>query len=151
MRSSPTSSSSATICARAVRMPCPISTLPGNTVTVPSRLMRSQRSSRRLAFKLPGSLRGAAAGVSLISFLVTRHLSLVTGLPAGHVLSSAFNGTQDPKMRAAAAQVALQGCANFRVRRARIGVEQGLGGHDDAGRAVAALRCLLGNERLLQG
>jgi hypothetical protein len=56
-----TSSSSATICVSAVRMPCPSSTLPVNTVTVPSGLMRSHASRRRLEFRLPGSTAAAGA------------------------------------------------------------------------------------------
>src|SRR5258708_2491692 len=47
MRSSGTSSSSAAICASAVRMPCPSSTFPVTIVTVPS---RSRRTRRMAAF-----------------------------------------------------------------------------------------------------
>jgi hypothetical protein len=59
MRSTATSSSSATIWVNAVNIPCPISTLPGNTVIVPSALMRSHRSRRLFASRLPGSSRRA--------------------------------------------------------------------------------------------
>ena len=58
MRSTSTSSSSATICVSAVRMPWPNSTLPVKIVTVPSALMRSQPSSIRLVLRLPGSTAG---------------------------------------------------------------------------------------------
>ena len=53
-RSGSTSSSSDTICVSAVRMPCPSSTLPVKKVTVPSALMRSHASRRRLVLRLPG-------------------------------------------------------------------------------------------------
>src|ERR1700694_2784330 len=46
MRSSGTSSSSAAICASAVRMPCPSSTFPVTIVTVPSRSKRTRRMAR---------------------------------------------------------------------------------------------------------
>jgi hypothetical protein len=59
-RASGTSSSSAAIWASAVTMPCPSSTLPVNTVTLPSALMRSQASSVRLVCRLPGSRAGPA-------------------------------------------------------------------------------------------
>ena len=58
-RASGTSSSSAAIWASAVTMPCPSSTLPVNTVTLPSALMRSQASSMRLVCRLPGSRAGS--------------------------------------------------------------------------------------------
>ena len=56
-----TSSSSATICVSAVRMPWPSSTLPVNMVTVPSASIRNQLSSCRLPFRLPGSTAAAGA------------------------------------------------------------------------------------------
>ncbi len=54
-RSRLTSSSSAAICAMAVSMPCPSSTLPLNTVTVRSALNRTQRSRRGVVLRLCGS------------------------------------------------------------------------------------------------
>jgi hypothetical protein len=59
-RTSGRSSSSAAICASAVRMPCPSSTLPAKIVAVPSASMRSQASSMRFWSRLPGSFAGAA-------------------------------------------------------------------------------------------
>jgi hypothetical protein len=53
-----TSSSSAHSCVKAVRMPCPSSTLPVSSVTVPSALMRIHASSLRFEERLPGR-RGA--------------------------------------------------------------------------------------------
>ena len=47
-RSSGKSSSSAAICANAVKMPWPSSTLPVQTVALPSAVIRIQASSRRL-------------------------------------------------------------------------------------------------------
>ena len=67
MRASGRSSSSAAIWASAVRMPWPSSTLPVNTVAVPSALIRSQPSSLRLVCRLPGSRGGSCpSGVSRI-------------------------------------------------------------------------------------
>ena len=54
MRARSTSSSSATICASAVVMPCPSSTLPVNTVTAPATSIASHASSWRLVCRLPG-------------------------------------------------------------------------------------------------
>ncbi len=54
-RASGRSSSSAAICRSAVRMPCPSSTLPVNTVALPSGSIRIQASSLRLPPRLPGS------------------------------------------------------------------------------------------------
>src|SRR5260221_185536 len=58
-RPSGTSSSSAAIWASAVTMPCPSSTLPVNTVTLPSALMGNQASSLRWGCRLPGGSGGA--------------------------------------------------------------------------------------------
>ena len=54
------SSSSAAICANAVKIPCPSSTLPVKIVAEPSASMRSQASSMRFLSRLPGSFPGAA-------------------------------------------------------------------------------------------
>ncbi len=54
-------------------------------------------------------------------------------------------------MRAAAAQVAVEGLPHLGIGGLRIAVEQRLGAHDDPGDAVAALRGLLLDERVLQG
>src|SRR3954465_8946469 len=56
MRVNATSSSSAAICAMAVTAPWPSSTLPENTVTEPGGSNRTQRSSRGLALRSPGSI-----------------------------------------------------------------------------------------------
>ena len=57
-----TSSSSAAICASAVTMPCPISTLPGETVTCPCAENFSQDDSFGLAARLTGNLDGGGEG-----------------------------------------------------------------------------------------
>src|ERR1700759_3196470 len=69
-RDSETSSSSAAICANAVKMPWPISTLPGRIVTRPALLNSSHCESRRLPFKLPGSCLPEAAGAKVVSLSV---------------------------------------------------------------------------------
>src|SRR5436309_628468 len=57
-----TSSSSAAICASAVTMPCPISTLPGETVTCPCAENLSHDDSFGFAARLTGSLGEDGAG-----------------------------------------------------------------------------------------
>src|SRR4029450_5311821 len=56
------SSSSAAICASAVTMPCPISTLPGETVTCPALENFSHDDNFGLAARLTGNLGGEGAG-----------------------------------------------------------------------------------------
>ncbi|MGY4293378.1 hypothetical protein ACVWXN_001473 [Bradyrhizobium sp. i1.4.4] len=62
----PTSSSSAAICASAVTMPWPISTLPGEIATPPSPLNRTQDDSFGLAARLTGSF-GTGDGTLMTS------------------------------------------------------------------------------------
>src|SRR3954447_16845488 len=56
------SSSSAAICASAVTMPCPISTLPGETVTCPVLENFSQDDSSGFAARLTGNDGGGGEG-----------------------------------------------------------------------------------------
>ena len=63
MRPGSTSSSSAAICISAVTAPWPISTLPVQTVTLPSAPICSQASSRRLVCRLPGRRLGCGGVV----------------------------------------------------------------------------------------
>src|SRR5215475_13743517 len=56
------SSSSAAICASAVTMPCPITTLPGETVTCPVLENFSHDDNFGLAARLTGNLGGDGAG-----------------------------------------------------------------------------------------
>ena len=111
MRSRPMSSSSAAICASAVRMPWPISTLPGLSSTKPSGSKRSQRDSRGLAFRLTGS---CAAG--------------------GHVglLGRAQHRPHDAVVGAAAAQVAIERGAHLAFAGVGIALQQRGGGDQDA-------------------
>src|SRR4029450_1440234 len=60
------SSSSAAICASAVTMPCPISTLPGETVTCPVLENFSHDDSFGFAARLAGSPGGEGAGAGLL-------------------------------------------------------------------------------------
>src|SRR5580704_3821376 len=53
-------------------------------------------------------------------------------------------------MRAAAADVVVERQGDLMARRRRVSVEQGLGGDQDAGQAIAALSGLLVEKRLLQ-
>src|SRR5215470_13344892 len=160
MRSSGRSSSSAAICANAVTMPWPSSTLPVNTVAVPSALMRIQPSSLRLFCKLPGRRSCPTASLGSREKATTsapkpavnwRRLKagvFMSGPPVGP------DGTQhrasDAVMGAAAAEIACERRAHIRLVRLRIAVEQLLGRHDHAVGTVAALRRLLLNEGRLQ-
>jgi hypothetical protein len=56
------SSSSAAICASAVTMPCPISTLPGETLTCPLLEIFSHDDSFGFAARLTGSAGGEGEG-----------------------------------------------------------------------------------------
>ena len=132
MRSSATSSSSAAICAIAVTMPCPISTLPERMVTavgvepdpaVEARV-RLEVRGKRGALTCAGASRNAAAARR-----IARRMR--TCVPQRHRLRSS-----------AAAISASLGSRFFR--------EQRLRRHHDAVDAVAALRRLLVEERLLQ-
>src|SRR4030088_2472717 len=160
-RPSGTSSSSAAIWASAVTMPCPSSTLPVNTVALPSASMRIQASSMRFVCRLPGSV-GCWANATFGSSekTTTRAPSpavksrretigaFMSAPPRG--LGGAQHRTHDPVMGAAAAQVERQPFAHLRFGGMRRAVEDGFGAHDHAVDAVAALRRLLGDEGLLQ-
>src|SRR5678816_1165883 len=163
-RDSGTSNSSAAICASAVRIPCPSSTLPVNTVAVPSALMRIQASSMRLPPRLPGSGRGccAAAGSSVkASTMPPKHVpsplaksrrlreTFMSRPP--HLVGGAHDRAHDAVMRPAAAEVRGKRLAHVHLARFRVAVEQRLGAHDHAVDAIAALHGLLGDEGALQG
>src|SRR5688572_648805 len=114
-----TSSSSAAICASAVRMPCPSSTLPLAMDTVPSG-SKCTRCDRRRASD-------SAAGFS----------------------ASIEDRLHHAVVRTAAAQVLVEGGADLAFPGFGIVREQSHGCHDDATHAVAALRRLMPLERLL--
>src|SRR5437868_4707511 len=121
-----TPSSSAAICASAVLMPWPRSTLPLAIVTVPSRSKCTRCVSRRAS----ASARCESSG-------------LFMRCPE-HRLHHAV-------MRAAAAEVLVERRANLGFRRALAGGEQRRRADRDAAHAVAALRRLLGDQRSLHG
>src|SRR5256885_14300791 len=68
----------------------------------------------------------------------------------GHRLGRALDGADNSQMRSAAAQILRERGANLRVGGLAVGLQQGCGLHDHAVDAVAALRGLLVDERLLQ-
>src|SRR5262245_388673 len=160
MRPSGRSISSATICLSAVRMAWPSSTLPVNTVAVPSALMRIQPSSLRLFCRLPGRRSGPAASFGSREKATTsapkpavnwRRLkagAFMSGPPVGP--GGAQHRANDAVMGAAAAEIACERRAHIRLVRLRIAVEQLLGRHDHAVGTVAALRGLLLDEGGLQ-
>src|SRR5262249_8950197 len=161
MRSSGRASSSAANWRSAGRIPCPSSTLPVNTVAVPSALMRSQPSSRRLVCRLPGrraaSWASVTAGSSVKATTIAprpvvnrRRLMAIFISRPPHLGRGVQDRRDDPIVGAAAAQVAVQAGPAVLLARVRIAVEQRLGGHDHAVDAVTALSRLLGDEGALQ-
>src|SRR5512147_502892 len=74
------SSSSAAICASAVTTPCPISTLPGETVTCPLLEIFSHEDSFGFAARLTGNLGGVGAGAGW--FILAPFLPPRAALPA---------------------------------------------------------------------
>src|SRR5881296_2147457 len=64
--------------------------------------------------------------------------------------SGPLDGSEDPQVASATAQDAVQRPPDLRLRGMRVFVEQHFGIHDHAVHAVAALRRLLVNERLLE-
>src|SRR5437016_2694426 len=161
-RPSGRSSSSAAIWASAVTMPCPSSTLPVHTVALPSAPMRIQASSMRLVCRLPGSGAGCCASATFGS---SEKATTMAPTPAvnsrremmgafmsdpPHRLGRAHHRAHDAVMGAAAAEIEHQPFAHLRLGRVWGAVQNGLGGHDHAVDAIAALRRLLVDESLLQ-
>src|SRR5438132_3296897 len=122
--SSATPSSSAAICASAVRMPCPSSTLPLAIETVPSRSKWTLCVRRRAS--------ESRSGVSTGLFMRGLHY-----------------GFHHPVVRTAAAQVLVERRANLLFGRFPINSKQSRSRHGDAAHAITALRRLLGDQRLL--
>src|SRR4051794_9430526 len=106
----------------AVVIPCPSSTLPDATVTVPSRSKCTRCVNRR------------APAVSTRSFMSGLH-----------------DGAYDAIVRPAAAQVFVERVADFLLAGPLVAFEQRGRGNRDAAHAVAALGGLLVDERLLHG
>src|SRR5262245_2184756 len=68
-----------------------------------------------------------------------------------HLPGRALHGADDAVVRGAAAEVPVQRLLDLGLRWSRVPVEQGLGRHDHAVAAEAALAGLLGDERALEG
>src|SRR5262245_19401994 len=68
-----------------------------------------------------------------------------------HLPGRALHGADDAVVRGAAAEVPVQRLLDLGLRRSRVAVEQGLGRHDHAVAAEAALAGLFGDERALEG
>src|SRR5262245_28673443 len=158
--SSGTSSSSATICRSAMRIPVPRSTLPVYIVTVPSvwtarnestwsratgfawRAVWAQTSDARLkdTTRAPLPMRNSRRVVS----------SIAMSGPPFHQRRGALHGGDDSLVGPAAAEVVLERLPNVSVGRARRPrIEEGRRLHHHAVDAVAALRRLLVDERPL--
>src|SRR6516225_118416 len=160
-RDSGRSSSSAAICASAVRMPCPSSTLPVKTVALPSALMRIQASSRRLPCKLPGSRSWPRADLGSSEKATTSAPRAVVN--SRRLKTGAFTAlcppvrvrrpqhrTNDACVGAATAKIPGERRAHVCLGRPRIAIEQLFRRHDHAIDAVAALGRLLLHEGTLQ-
>src|SRR6185369_7619706 len=156
-RSSATSSSSATICGSATRRPVPRSTLPVYIVTVPSRWMARKLStwSRATGLAWARTSRGARLKATTRAPVPSRNSRRVVSSVAisgllSHQRRGALDGGDDALVRAAAAEVVLQRLPDLALRRAGLPRrEERRGLHDHAVDAVAALRRLLLDERLL--
>src|SRR5262245_10517703 len=133
-------------------MPWPSSHLPVNTVTVPLALMRTQPSSMRLVLRLPGRLGRAACCASTDGMLqlkptvmapaVLRKLRRAVEVFMSCLPRSTLDRAHDAVVGSAAAEVGRQCFPDLCFGRFRRLIQQRLGGHDHAVRAVAALRCL---------
>src|SRR5215203_394123 len=172
MRATGTSSSSATICRSAVDTPVPSSTLPAYTVMRSSRAMTSHESSWSAAGavaveRLPNAPALASRGASVNPMTNTPVLLrnsrretlpdvmlLMSALPSGWCRCAApgrpSDRAHDAHVRAASTQVRRERRRDLIACRARRLREQGCGAHDHPVHAVAALRGLLVDERLLQ-
>src|SRR5438105_8032198 len=78
------SSSSAAICASAVTMPCPISTLPGETMTCPCAENFSQDDSFGFAARLTGKPGGGGEGAGCFILRPSRLLRAALPAPCGY-------------------------------------------------------------------
>src|SRR5215469_6443594 len=169
MRLTDTSSSSATICASAVTVPVPISTLLVKTVIVPSAPTANQESSAcgsrsPLGNRLEGDCakRLLAVGkrlkltisapVPLRNCLRESSIVFISLPPSLYLLSRrALHRAQNPRVGAATAEVSGQRFLDLTIRGLWIGIEQHLGAHDHAVDTIAALHRLLIDKSLLQG
>src|SRR5215510_11577362 len=166
-RSNFTSSSSATIWPMATSTPWPMSILPKNAVTLPSGRMAIQESSSSgsnggLPSPTPlvwARAMGTVPGIitlttrAPLAFRKSRREVWVRsiGRPLRHRSGGgALDRAQDRHVRSAAALEPDQRVADLTVARLRLVAEQRGGGHHPARQTIAALRDLLGDERLLE-
>src|SRR5207253_6806431 len=163
MRSRGTSSSSPTMWRMAMRPPVPMSTLPTKRVTEPSACTARNESTASGASDLPRK-RSAPATVwaearptpsspspttrtpPAARKLRREMLSAATSPPSRGRRSGAQHGANHAGVAAAAAEVAGEGLPHLLLARPARPREEGARGHDHAGRAIAALRSLLGDE-----
>src|SRR4029079_1681741 len=157
-------SSSAAICGMAIRSPCPRSTLPQNSVTVPSPLTASKASTSlesRIRFATAalcarprvGSPASAKPTVIAPPLRMARREKL--RVLTGAFMSASPSGcrharAQPPHVGAATAQVAVECRADVRLARLLVALQERGSAHDHSVCAVAALRDLLIDEGGLQ-
>src|SRR5262245_45241127 len=153
-------SSSAAICRMAIRKPCPRSTLPQNTVTVPSPFTAKKPSTSfgsRMRGELPPSSAKRSSPRPLNAKAMVSAPPLRTarrdtrGGLMGTVISASrtrrrHDGSDNSDVSAAAAQIPIERGANFVFGGLGCLGEQRNGTHDHTARAVAALRHLIFNE-----
>ena len=132
-----TSSSSAAIWASAVTMPCPISTLPGETITCPSGENRTHDDSTGFAARLTGNLARGGGGRGL------GHRAAISAAARSTARTMRLCEPQRQRLRSSAALTSSPVGFGFRIKSCR-------GAHQYAGNAIAALQGLLGDERALQ-
>src|SRR5437588_3689786 len=160
MRSGGTSSSSPTIWRIAMRPPVPMSTLPTKIVTEPSAWTARYESTTSGASGLPRN-RSALGTLWAIARRPSRKATTSSppvarkarreSISAPSLGGGAQHRANDARVAPAAAEVASQRLPHLLLARARGVREQRARGHHHAGRAVAALRGLLGDERRLDG
>src|SRR5262245_44412692 len=161
-----TSSSSATIWPMARSVPWPPSILPKNSVTFPSRPIHNQESRSVGCFTPAVAPIAACARTSVgppIETAMTRAPVLCSivrrdsensvfafiGSSSRHRVGCTTHGAHDRRMRAASALEPLERRLDLGIGRLLLGVEERRRRHDPAVDAVAALRNLLLQERLL--
>src|SRR5215510_7658772 len=166
-RSTPTSSSSATIWAIATSRLWPMSILPKNALTLPSgRIAIHESSSPGTRAGLPDAAACASASpandgtpaetmsapADFRNSRRERQRSMRAFMAASlcERRLRALDRAQDRDVRAAAALEARQRLAELGVGRLGVFLEHGRGGHDPAVDAIAALRHLLLDVRLLE-
>src|SRR5437764_8155421 len=164
-RSSGTDNSSAAICAIAVWIPVPRSTLPEKTVTLPFESIARNPSTWSPATVLAGIVGDAAPPSPTVKLttsaplvlrnarrdsLVGSEFRFVMAVSSRHLLGRALDGADDAQVRAAATKVLGERSADLLLGRIACGLQERGGLHDHAVDAIAALHRLLVDERLLQ-